>query len=118
MRFLKPKSWQHLLQYLSLTLHLFSSLAYSRNNFSTLLSVGSYNGSITVLRLSNTSNKWHLSALSVTHAAAPSPSWQMLDPANSSVLYSVNEGNPGGVFSFHLDRKSGSLKKKIGRAHV
>jgi len=43
------------------------------------------------------------------HQDGLAPSWQTRHPTNSSVFFSVDEGNPGGVLSLYLDRSSSKV---------
>ncbi|KAK6353980.1 hypothetical protein TWF730_008400 [Orbilia blumenaviensis] len=73
-----------------------------------LLSIGSYNGDISILKY----NPFHntISNVSTYHQANFQPSWQSIHPTRK-IIYSTNEGNPGGLVSLQLDRASGKLKK-------
>ncbi|EGX49985.1 hypothetical protein AOL_s00076g471 [Orbilia oligospora ATCC 24927] len=77
-----------------------------------LLSVGSYNGDITILKY----NPFHksISKVSTYHQSSFQPSWQTVHPTQK-IIYSADEGNPGGLVSLRLDEKSGELKK-IGKS--
>ncbi|KAK6344319.1 hypothetical protein TWF696_007959 [Orbilia brochopaga] len=74
-----------------------------------LLSVGANGGDISII-------KYNPSRDTLVHASVYSepnfqPSWQSVHPVERDILYSVDEANPGGLVSFHLDRGSGTLRK-------
>ncbi|KAF3909012.1 6-phosphogluconolactonase [Orbilia brochopaga] len=74
-----------------------------------LLSVGTNGGDISIL-------KYNPSRDTLLHASVYSeknfqPSWQSVHPTERDLIYSVDEGDPGGLLSFRLDRDSGTLKK-------
>ncbi|KAK6529447.1 hypothetical protein TWF281_008620 [Arthrobotrys megalospora] len=74
-----------------------------------LLSVGSYNGDITVLKYNPFQNT--LTKVSTYNQPSFQPSWQTTHPTQKDIIYSTDEGNPGGLISLRLDRGSGELKK-------
>ncbi|KAK6335072.1 hypothetical protein TWF718_010514 [Orbilia javanica] len=73
-----------------------------------LLSVGSYNGDITILKY-NPFQKT-ISKVSTYNQPSFQPSWQAVHPTQK-IIYSSNEGNPGGLVSLQLDKEKGELKK-------
>ncbi|KAF3931395.1 hypothetical protein ABW19_dt0201088 [Dactylella cylindrospora] len=74
-----------------------------------LLSVGSYIGDITILKYDPNENS--LSKVSAYRRSNFAPSWQTVHPEHPEIIYSTDEGNPGGIVSFRLDRTSGNLAK-------
>ncbi|KAK6511682.1 hypothetical protein TWF481_000590 [Arthrobotrys musiformis] len=77
-----------------------------------LLSVGSYNGDITILKY----NPFQKTISKVSTYTQPKfqPSWQAVHPTQK-IIYSADEGSPGGLVSFRLDKATGELKK-LGKA--
>ncbi|KAK6541916.1 hypothetical protein TWF694_007692 [Orbilia ellipsospora] len=89
---------------------------YSSNYLSgqdILLSVGTYGGDISILKYSPYNEK--LTTVSTYHEDNFQASWQIIHPTKQTLIYSVDEGNPGGVVSFNLDLETERLSK-IARA--
>ncbi|KAJ6259651.1 6-phosphogluconolactonase [Drechslerella dactyloides] len=74
-----------------------------------LLSVGANGGSISILKF-NPSTGTLVNASTFTEQNFM-PSWQSVHPTRKDMIYSVDEGSPGGLASFRLDRNSATLKK-------
>ncbi|KAF3916219.1 6-phosphogluconolactonase [Arthrobotrys entomopaga] len=89
----------------------YSSNYLSRQDI--LLSVGTYGGDISILKYNPYNEK--LSMVSTYHEDGFQASWQIVHPTRSTTIYSVDEGNPGGIVSFNLDLETETLSK-IARA--
>ncbi|KAF3920468.1 hypothetical protein ABW20_dc0106191 [Dactylellina cionopaga] len=74
-----------------------------------LLSVGTYGGDISILKYNP--YREDLTVVSTYHESDFQPSWQTVHPQDKDMIYSTDEGNPGGILSFRLDRDSGKLTK-------
>ncbi|EPS44802.1 hypothetical protein H072_1218 [Dactylellina haptotyla CBS 200.50] len=83
----------------------------SLENTDYLLSVGTYGGDIVILKYNPYLET--LTKVSTYHETNLQASWQTIHPQNKDIIYSVDEGNPGGIVSFRLDRDSASLKKLV-----
>ncbi|EWC44250.1 hypothetical protein DRE_01076 [Drechslerella stenobrocha 248] len=74
-----------------------------------LLSVGANGGDITIFKYDP--SRGLLLRSSVYSEPGFMPSWQSIHPTEKDIIYSTDEGNPGGLVSFRLNRASGTLKK-------